>query len=591
MKTIKAFFKGFRLLGDLAKASPWRIPLELVGVLFKVLNSMVVRVVMVKLILDKVVEGYFKVAILLIAISAIADFVFSAYASWMNDCYRPKNAIRLHVAFQTRLYRQAASVELHYYDNPVYYDSFLMAASNSDAKAGSFLGAVCTFLATVAELLISGGLVISCLWELLPVILIPSTLYMLISGINANTRVKLSEAMIPAQKKMEYVKQVFFTKEAALDLRTTGFRNLLLNLHSKSSDEAIQNGMPHMNKRVVCSIMQGGLFYFQYVAILVFLAWRALYVRDISVGDFSMLLSAALTIGNNWRFFGQTVADLAEYGLFSEHYYGFLQLPQEKEFLNMPREEYSQTCIDDISFTYPRSEKAVFDHLSFRLKKHQKVAIVGPNGAGKTTMVSLLLGFYQPSKGTIMQNDRPLTVFDRGDFSLIFQDSRLYPFTLAENLLLRSPENDEDGELVKKALQRVGLWERIDALPLSINTPITKEFQNDGVVFSGGEAQRIMLARALLQERSVYILDEPTASQDPKAENELNQLFTEVMHDKTLLMITHRLSTLSRMDYIYLLNHGRIVEEGTHEDLMRSGGQYAHIYTAQSKLYAMEDYA
>ena len=96
---------------------------------------------------------------------------------------------------------------------------------------------------------------------------------------------------------------------------------------------------------------------------------------------------------------------------------------------------------------------------------------------------------------------------------------------------------------------------------------------------------------ALLQERSVYILDEPTASQDPKAENELNQLFTEVMHDKTLLLITHRLSTLSGMDYIYLLNNGRIVEEGTHEDLMSSGGQYAHIYTAQSKLYAMEDNA
>lgn len=589
MKTLKAFFHGFRLLKDLAEASPCRIPLELIGAFFDVLNSMVVRIVMVKWILDAVVERNFTTAIFLIAIAAAADLLFSTYSAWMNDCYRPKDAIRLHEAFQKRLYRQAAKVALWYYDDPAYYDNFLMAGKNSDEKAGSFLGAVRTFLVTTAELLISGGLIVSGLWGLLPLILIPTTLYMLLSGVNAKTRVELSEAMTPSQKKMEYVKRIFFTKEAALDLRTTGIRSLLLGMLGTSSDEAIRSGTPYMNKRTVISILQGGAFYFQYVAIIVFLAWRALYVRDISVGDFSMLLTAALTLGNNWRFFGQTVADLAEYGLFSEHYYGFLQLPQEKVLTDIAHEVYSQTSMKDVSFAYPGNEKTVFDKVSLHLNAHKKIAIVGPNGVGKTTLVNLLLSFYRPDTGMILQNGRPLMISDRSDFSLIFQDSRLYPFTLAENLLFRSVENEEDRERVKDALLKVGLWERVNALPLSINTPLTKEFQDDGAVFSGGEAQRIMLARALLQNRSVYVLDEPTAAQDPKAENELNKLFTEVMHDKTLLMITHRISTLYGVDYIYLLSNGRIVEEGTHAELMHMGGQYARIYTAQSKLYAMDD--
>lgn len=456
MKTVKAIFKGFRLLRDVAKASPGRIPLELLGVLFEVINSMVVRVVMLKWILDKVIEGDFQTAIVLIVVSAVADFIFSAYDSWMNNCYRPRNAIRLHEAFQNRLYRQAAGVELRFYDDPAYYDSFLMAGSNSDTKAVNLLEAVRTFLVTVAELLVSGGLIVSSLGGLLPVVLIPSTLYMLLSGVNAKTRVGLSEAMNPSQKKMGYVKRIFFTKESALDLRATGLRTLLLALFDESGNEAIQKGKPYMNKRTVCGLLQGGLFYFQYVAILVFLAWHALHIRDLSVGDFSMLLTSALTLGNNWRFFGQTVGDLAEYGLFSEHYYGFLKLPQEKMTPNISHDAYSQTCVENLSFTYPGSEKAVFEHLSFRLRQNQKVAIVGPNGAGKTTLVNLLLSFYMPSGGRIMQNGRPLTVSDRGDFSLIFQDSRLYPFTLAENLLFRHPQNDEDQAAVKEVLKRVG---------------------------------------------------------------------------------------------------------------------------------------
>lgn len=588
VKTVKAIFRGFHLLKDIAGASPWRIPLEILSILLEVLNSMVVKIIMVKWILDMVVGGEYRVAVSVILLSAAADLALSAYESWMKDYYRPKDAVRIHEAFQNKLYRRAVSVKLCFYDDPKYYDRFLMAARNSDATAGKLLQSLREFFVAVAEILISGGLILSNLSGLLLIVLIPSTLYMLLANANAQVRVGFNEAVTPFRKKMDYVKKVFFTKGAAVDLRTTGIRSLLLSLLNKSGDESIRNGKPYTDKRLLYSIMQGALFYFQYTAILAVLAWRALKLQDLSVGDFSMLMTSALTLGNNWRFFGGTVGELAEYGFFSGHYYEFLQLPAEESGDGIS-EDYSGTMVSDVSFTYPESEKEILNGFSMKLKKGQKVAIVGQNGAGKSTMVSLILGFYVPDKGEILQNGRNLEIADRESFSLIFQDSRLYPFTLAENLLFHAPENEEERLAVSQALKKVGLWERVKALPEGMDTPFTKEFDNSGAVFSGGEAQRLMLARALIQERPVFIMDEPVSAQDPKAESELNRLLTDIMKDKTLLMITHRLSTLSGMDYIYLIEGGRVLEEGSHEEMMQLDGRYAHTYRAQSELYSMED--
>lgn len=587
MKTFKSILQGFRLLRDVAKASPWRLPLEFFSVIAAVLNSMLVRVYLVKLILDDVVAGEFMAAVRLIVIAAVGDFILSAYESWMSSRFRPCDGVRLHERFQGKLYRRAAGVELRCYDDPEYFDSFIMAAKNSDSTVGKLIGSIREFMITVAEIIISGGFILSGLSGLLLVVLVPSVLYILVSGLSAKARVGISAAMNPQQKRMEYVKRVFFSKESAVDMRTTGLKKPLLDMLDDACDDAIRDGKKYTDRRTWYSILQGGLFYFQYISIIAVLAWSALETHDISVGDFSLLMSSALALGNNLRFFGQTVGELAEYGLFSEYYYQFLKLPART--FSAPDEEYRETRFQDVSFTYPAGTDPVFRDLTFRLQNHEKIAVVGPNGAGKSTLVSLMLGFYPPDEGEALLNDRQLTAGDKGYYSLIFQDSRLYPFTVAENLLLRSPSGEDDRAAVKSALEKVHMWERVDSLPLSMDTPLTKEFESGGVVFSGGEAQRIMLARALLQRRSVYIMDEPTAAQDPKSESELNRLFTELMRDETVMLITHRLSTLPGIDYIYLMDEGRMIESGTHEELMALGGRYHHIYTVQAELFSMEE--
>lgn len=586
MNTFKSILKGLRLLKDISKVSPMRVPLELISVLLTVMNSMVVRMLLVKWILDEVVKGNYSFTLMLIAFSAGLDFLLSAFDSWMNDCYRPKDSVRLHMHLHKELYVRASKVEFSLYDNPTYYNDFLMAAKNIDTTAAELLDSLRNFLITVLELFISGGLIIYEFVGLLPIVLIPSTIYMVIMGVNAKLRVDLNEVRNPELKKIDYVKRTFFKKNTALDIRTTNLKLLLLKLLNNGADEAVNKTKKITDKRLMLSTIQGFAFYFQYVAVLVVLAWRALTLKDISVGDFSVLVASADTLANNWRFFGRIAGNLAEYGLYSKRYYDFLSAKTD-EIKVKETETFKGICIKDVSFTYPGNEKNVFSNLNMDIDNNKKVAIVGPNGAGKTTLINLLLNFYTPDKGSITINERVLEKSDRLAFSLIFQDSKLYPFTVSENLLLRSPDCKEDIEKIEKVLKKVGLFEKIGKLPHGINTQVTKEFDNEGVVFSGGEAQRLMLARALLNKRAVYIFDEPTAAQDPKAESELNKLFTDVSEDKTIIIITHRLSTLSGMDKIYLIDGGEVIESGSHNELMAIGGRYADMYKKQVKLYSL----
>lgn len=242
----------------------------------------------------------------------------------------------------------------------------------------------------------------------------------------------------------------------------------------------------------------------------------------------------------------------------------------------------------DVTFTYPETDRPVLEHLNLTIRPGQKIALVGANGAGKTTLVKLLTGLYRPDSGEILLGGRNIESYSQEEYfdliGTVFQEPFLMAFSIEENIAC-CDEQQADHQRVCRCLQRAGLWERIERLPKGVKTPYTKELYEDGESFSGGEAQRLMLARALYKDAPVMVLDEPTAALDPLAEAQMYAQYNNLTANKTSIFISHRLSSTQFCDRVLYLEGGKIVEDGTHQQLMALGGSYAKMFAYQAYYY------
>jgi len=263
-----------------------------------------------------------------------------------------------------------------------------------------------------------------------------------------------------------------------------------------------------------------------------------------------------------------------------------------KEKLEQAKKNAVKLELRGVSFTYPGSEKPTLKNINLVIKPGEKIALIGLNGAGKTTLVKLICGFYHPTEGEILLNDIPIEQFSREEYyslvSVLFQDSTMLALSLDENLTGQDPDRI-DRKRLEKALKLSNFQEIYEKLPKKGETPLVREINKESTDFSGGEKQKLLFARTLYLDTPLVILDEPTAALDPIAENELYLNYGKSVENKTSIYISHRLSSTRFCDRILLLEHGEIIEEGTHESLLASGTRYAELFEVQSQYYREED--
>ena len=490
-----------------------------------------------------------------------------------------------------KIIEKATHIELTRYEQADFYDRFSKALDECLVKAMEglrlFTWAVGCLFSTIAAMLIVA--------KTDPVMLLFSGISVITSFLCGNIinryQFQLRDEETKDKRTLEYVKRVFYEKKYAGEVRLYPISRLLFGRYSESVESLYGINKRLYRKIIFYKVLQNIILFgvtclctYLYVSVVIKTTGAA------KIGIYVALVGSIDYL--SWRI-KETVKTFIEAGkscVFMNNLEDFLQMETEPDDSGRKVEgELGDISMEHLEFCYTGTTTPVIQDLSLHIKKGERIALVGENGAGKTTLVKLLMGLYPVSGGRIQIDGIDISEYNRKEyhshFGTVFQDLQVFALPLSHNVLMKEPETEEERHLVEEALQKAQFKDTLEALPNGIDTILTKEFAENGFVCSGGQAQKIAIARVFAKNPDIVILDEPSSALDPVAEFNMYQNMMQVSEGKTVFFISHRLSSARIADRIFFLEHGSIVEEGTHDELMALDGRYANMFRLQAKNY------
>lgn len=526
------------------------------------------------------------VIVVYIIINGIATVYRRIYYTYIRMYYMQIYFARI----LNKIFGKVQNIDFADFDNPEFYDIYSRAIRESRRGYLAF-NSIVSFVSSIVNIIVLGTfIIISDIW-LIIIVLISTVLRVIISAKKNKNQWEFDKNSETDRRMYNYVNRTFYQQRFAAEIKTTPISDLLIEKCYDAQDNIDNLCKQTIKKNSILSVINNTISYiFEMGAVYFYLGVRVIN-NIISIASFSSVLDAANQFSNNFVDMARFINELKNNALYINYFIDFMEYKptlEEQGKLDL-NEKFEALDIKDVTFSYPKTEKKALENVDLKIKRGQKIAIVGLNGAGKTTLIKMLLKFYNPDNGDIYYNNQ--TIRDskekdvRNKFSIIFQDYKLYAVTIAENVLMRRVKTEEDEKRVWDALEKVDLVDVIKKYPNGINTLQSRELDEKGASFSGGEQQRIALARVFASDADIYILDEPTSNLDPLAERNINKLIIEKSQDKTIIIIAHRLSTVVDADEIILIESGKIVEKGSHEYLMNANGKYANMFNTQAALY------
>ncbi len=576
------------------KISKKRVVLEFLHWAFVYVDWLIVSCVLIRFILDMAMKRTSFEKMMLYVWSVIAlQALLEIFGRFFENYVRPVTDVKLYDGINRMLYAKACQVDMRCFEDSGFYNEYMMAVSQAHVKLPETMEGVCQILARFVAMI--GGMAIIYQIDRLAVlfILFPLLGNFVFYGVLNSRIFRMEKENIVFQRMADYVNRTIHLGEYAKEIRMTNVFRLL----KKQYDRAVTAVRKMIGRYSLGNMILFWLFqYFTFTLLqegaVLYAGYRVLVSGTMVFAQMAVIQTTMNS--NTWTLIGfaDSVMAVVKNGLYLEQTRHFLEyepaIPEDQDGL-IPELPIRSVEFEHVSFGYKEGSYVLKD-IHFKVEGNQSVALAGYNGAGKSTLMKLLMRLYDPVEGRILVNGIDIREYQvkayRDLFATAFQNGKIFANTIEENILMgRHTDEEKDREKVERALKLADMYEEVERQPLREKTILTREFSKEGVVFSGGQNQKILAARAFAKDSPIAVFDEPSSALDPIAEYHLFENIKEYGRGRILFFISHRLSSVRDADVVFYLKNGRIKERGPHGELMDRNGEYASLYRLQAENY------
>ncbi len=580
-------------LGLIWSVRPGYVVLNLANLLWnipsRILNLWIIQFVV------NTATGSGDFASILTACAAYLAFLLvrDGFQSFLENNYNVAAADHIRSEIQLRLHARAKDIDLAAFDTRVFYDDYARALDVLDERVIKCFTDLVSVLSAAVSILTVGSVMATMSWEL--VLIVSAGCLAAIAAYSRRSRVAVlrNRAITPLMRRFQYLNDLYYERRFAKDVRSERIDEIASADHQRCTVELDAQDRRWGKKSSLLTYFGRGAGSLTDVLMYAFLAW-GIIVGRLDAGSFVALANASWQFSSALQTLFRSIPELGETCLlisdsidFDENRSTLIDPPDGEE--EPAPEQVDTLAMEAVDFSYVPGRPVLHD-VSFSVQRGQMLAIVGHNGAGKSTLAKLLLRLYDPDQGQVYVNGLPYMRYRKDDLrrmvAVVFQDYQHYAYSVAENVLMRPVESEIDRERVRWALDQVGLLEKVQGFAGGLDAHVTREFSDEGELFSGGELQRLAIARALAKDAPVVVMDEPSSALDPVAEREVAELMAHLFSDRICIVVSHRLSMTRDADCILVMEEGRVVEQGPHDELLAKSGAYARLWEAQAEKYA-----